>query len=117
MEENKYNLHDVVIKNININRREPGIIDSLEFTIEGNNLTMMSFSEVYWCKLEMNFGIIADESILEMSILDKSDSEFIDFLNKWKGYINVEDFLLYKIELNSSGSIIKIISKLAPVFM
>lgn len=106
--------HDVLIRNIQIDRTNPGKDDSILFEIEwseDNEKGILVFEEVYWASMSLNFGIIADESILDAIQLDEHDKDLVSLYSKWKGAMNEVKLNVYKIELNSTGGEIKIIAK------
>jgi hypothetical protein len=111
---NDYRWHDAVIKNIKIDRSNPGINDIIIFDIEWpdeeGNLTLV-FEEVYWAEMKLNFGIVADETILNLIELDDDNIDLANLYSKWNGVIKDVKLKTYKIELNSTGSEIKIIAK------
>lgn len=114
MKFNEFYWHDVIIRNIQIDRTNPGNDDSVLFEIErpeDNEMGVLVFEEVYWTSMNLNFGIIADESILSATQLDEQNEDIIKFYSKWKGAMNEVKLNTYKIELNSSGGEIKIIAK------
>lgn len=111
---NDYYWHDSIIKNIQIDRRSPGIMDTIIFEIEwaeNNKKTNIVFEEVYWVSMNMNFGIIADETILNAFELEETDQDLKDLYLNWKGMINDVKLKGYKFSMNSTGSEIKIIAK------
>ena len=59
----------------------------------------------------LNFGIIANENILNACIGDQTDQDFINLYSKWKGKLDKINLQLYLINLNSTGGITKIIAK------
>ncbi len=111
---NDFNWHDVVIRNIQIDRGNPGNNDTILFEIEWseeNEKGTLIFEEVYWASMNFNFGIIADESILDATQLDEQNEDLVNFYSKWKGAMNDVKLCIYKIDLNSTGGCIKIIAK------
>ena len=110
---NDYYWHDSVIKSISINRNNPGIIDEISFDIQWNEgiLERLNFEDVYWASLMLNFGIVADETIMRANVLDNNDSDLVNFYEKWGGLMDNVKLQVYLIELNSTGSLIKIIAK------
>ncbi len=113
MKFNNRQWHDSIIKSIYIDRNNPGIIDTVSFDIKWTNgkMTKLTFIDVYWASFNLNFGIIAQESILTAKALEKNDQDLINFYKKWKGKRDGIDLTSYLIELNSTGSTIKIIAK------
>lgn len=114
MEFNDFYWHDAIIRNIQIDRTNPGNDDSVLFEIEwseNNEKGVLVFEEVYWTSMTLNFGIIADESILIATQLDEQNEDLAKFYSKWNGAMNEVKLNMYKIELNSTGGEIKIIAK------
>lgn len=108
-----FNWHDSIVKNINIDRDKPGINDIITFDIEwaqGGNIQLV-FEETYWANMMLNFGIVADETILDANIEDSKDSDLVEFYSKWKGSMDSVSLNIYSIKLNSTGGLIKIIAK------
>jgi hypothetical protein len=110
---NDFYWHDSVIKNIAIDRNNPGIVDTIYFDIyltEGGTIDLI-FEEVYWAKMTLNFGIVAEESILSAFVSGKDDKDLTYFYSKWKGLMDDVKLDCYVINLNSTGGEIKILSK------
>lgn len=111
---NDFYWHDAIIKNIQIDRTNPGNDDSVLFEIiwpENGEKGILVFEEVYWASMNLNFGIIADESILYATQLDEQNEDLVNFYLKWGGAMDEVKLNTYKIELNSTGGEIKIIAK------
>lgn len=114
MDFNDFYWHDAIIRNILIDRTNPGNDDSVSFEIEwteDREKGVLIFEEVYWASMNLNFGIIADESILIATQLDEQNEDLAKFYSKWNGALNDVKLNTYKIELNSTGGEIKIIAK------
>ena len=110
---NDFYWHDAEIKAINIDRHCPGKKDEIQFKIlfpDKNEVVNLIFEEVYYSSFTLNFGIIADETVKHGSILE-NDDDLSALYSKWKGCLNHIKLYVYLIELNSSGSKIKIIAK------
>lgn len=111
---NDFYWHDSVLLNISIDRRNPGICDTINLEIEiyeKGNLQFI-FEEVYWANLNLNFGIVAKENIFNASSTDKlEDSDLSAFYSKWDGLLDEMKLSIYRINLNSTGGEIKIIAK------
>lgn len=108
-----FDWHDSIIKSIDIDRNKPGINDSIKFNIkkvEGGNIELV-FEETYWANFILNFGIVADETILDAYIADSTDIDLVKFYSNWKGAMNNVKLDLYVIKLNSTGGSIKILAK------
>jgi len=110
---NDFNWHDAVIKNITIDRNNPGLKDNVCFEIqwpEGGKGELI-FEDIYWINMNLNFGIVSNETILNASIRDNNDEDLINFYLKWKGFMDNVQLNSYVINLNSTGGTIKIIAK------
>lgn len=110
---NDFNWHDSVIKNIAIDRSKPGINDVIRFEIEweeGGRVDLV-FEGTYWANMSLNFGIVADETILSACIGDEKDPDLVSFYSKWNGLMDNICLNSYLINLNSTGGVIKIIAK------
>ena len=104
--------HDAIIKNIQVDRNKPGIKDTIDFEITwmNNQTSRVVFEDVYWAKMLMGFGVVADECIYEAFIAPKEDIDLICFKEKWKELIS-ENLFCYIIRTASTGSEFKIIAK------
>ncbi len=104
--------HDSVIKNIKIDRNEPGKKDTIEFEIDwyDKGAGKLLFEDVYWVEMNLNFGIVAKESI-DFAFIDVSGDNLNPFYKRWGGLLNDIKLFCYIIKTNSTGSEIKIIAK------
>jgi hypothetical protein len=106
--------HDSVIKNITINRDNPGIKDEIKIEIvwdDNDERVNFVFEGVYWTRMDLNFGIVANENILQAYLLPSNDEDLINLYSSWKGFLDDIKLNVYEIELNSTGGRIKIIAK------
>lgn len=113
MDFNDYNWHDSIIKNIVIDRNNPGTNDSIliEIIWPDNKENTICFNGVYRANFDMNFGIVCPENILNAYITSKDDRTMVDFFLRWKGLINDVNLNCYVIDLNSTVGSIKIIAE------
>jgi hypothetical protein len=111
---NDYNWHDAEIKNIQIDRINPGIEDSIKFEIEwpdGKGIATLIFENVYWANFDLNFGMIVPENIDDAFVAENSDLDLVRIKGNWLKMLSTElDLKCYVIKTNSSGGTIKIIS-------
>jgi hypothetical protein len=103
--------HDAIIKNIQIDRNNPGNIDTIAIKIlwPDNQLNDVIFEDVYWSRMTLGFGIVADECIYEAFITLNDDPDLVSFFSRWKGMIT--GLNCYVVKTSSTGSEIKIIAK------
>ncbi len=108
---NDYDWHDSIVKSININRNKPGIVDDIHMEIEwtSGDKGVLIFKGVYHANFLLNFGIVADESILT-AFVNKEDKDLEDIYVRWKGLIDNITLCSYTIQLNATDSKIKIIA-------
>lgn len=106
--------HDAVLKEINIDRNEPGIKDVITLIIQWPNddYSKIIFYDVYMINFNMNFGVIAEECISEVNLISKDNETFKALIERW---VNIyEDILTisgYEINTLSTNSSIKIFAK------
>ncbi len=114
MNYNDYCWHDAIIRNIQIDRINPGIEDTIKFEIEwpeGKGKATFIFENVYWVNLDLNFGIIVAENIDESFVAENSDLDLVRVKGIWAKMLSIElDLQCYVIKTNSTGGTIKIIS-------
>lgn len=106
--------HDSVIKNITINRDNPGEKDEIEIEIVWDNndeRVNFVFEDVYWARINLNFGIVANENILQGYLLPNDDEDLMNLYSSWEGFGSDVKLNIYEIELSSTGGRIKIIAK------
>jgi hypothetical protein len=104
--------HDAEIKEIIIDRHNPGKKDEIQFNIlfpDKKKVGHFIFEKVYYASFDLNFGIIADETILRVSLLE-NDEDLAILYSDWKGHLDHVKLNVYSIELNSTGGKIKIIA-------
>lgn len=107
---NNLNWHDAQIQSIYIDRNDPGKNDQIVLIIIWPNKKMseLIFKDCYAFKAKMNFGIIADETILDAEYTEVSE-DINEIRRAWiKIGANLNDLGRYKIETNSTNSMILI---------
>ncbi|TCC96388.1 hypothetical protein [Pedobacter psychroterrae] len=109
----EYYWHGSEIRNIEIDRRQPGENDTISFEIDWSDSGegKLIFEDVYWTKLNLNFGIVAPECIDLAFVSTDDDSDLIAFYKLWGNRINDIKLTCYVIKTLSTGSEIKIIAK------
>ncbi len=110
---NELNWHDAVIDNIELDRKNPGSNDVILFDIKWptGQTSKIVFEDVYFAKMNLNFGVVAPESILSAFVSEKDDIDLINFYSKWKGLMDDVELTCYIINTASTGSEIKILAK------
>lgn len=110
----EYYWHDAIIKKIEFDRRDPGNIDNLLFEIQfpdENRLAILLFSDLRLVNMNLNFGIIANESILDATELGQDDEDLVKFYSDWRGAFNDIKLKVFEIKLSSTGGKIKILAE------
>ncbi|WP_114437325.1 hypothetical protein [Marinilabilia salmonicolor] len=113
MEFNNLNWHDSIIKRLIVDRENPGREDviSIEIVWPDGKKNVLSFIDVYWAQLNLNFGIICEESIYDAHCERRENEIVKEVYSKWGGMINDIELNYYEIETNSTSSKIMIISQ------
>ncbi|WP_212769985.1 hypothetical protein [Thalassovita mangrovi] len=104
--------HDTELLSVNIDRKNPGKCDEVSLKIRWPNgeRSTLVFTDCYGFEADMNFGIVAEESILDASVSDEDD-RLSQIRSDWrKGGVDLSNLKLFEIEMNSSGSLLKIFS-------
>lgn len=103
--------HDSNLKSIVIDRNNPGEHDIVRILVEWSDTGKSSILEFYDCyalSANMNFGIIACESILYAEYFINSE-ELDDIRKKWaKIGVNLDELKCYRINTNSTNSVFNI---------
>ncbi len=110
---NDLHWHDANLQSINIDRRNPGEQDIVQLLIDwpdDKGSSTIEFYDCYALVANMNFGIVACESILSGECL--TDSEELSLIRKqWSEVgVNLEELKCYKIITNSTNSVINVFS-------
>jgi hypothetical protein len=108
-----YHWHDAQIKNIEIDRSNLGNKDIVSFELNwaDKGSGRLIFEEVYWSRLNLNFGIVASECIDNAFVTEQNDEDLINLYKLWTPMIGDINLTCYVIKTISTGSEIKIIAK------
>jgi len=110
MEFNSVEWHDCVLKDIQIDRSNPGHKDSVKLVIITKTQKKLNilFEDVFHADLKMNFNVIAEETIRSAEVND-TDEFLLVLKQKWKAFgTRVNKLKHFEINTNSTNSIIKI---------
>ncbi len=103
--------HDANLQHIFIDRQNPGEQDIVKLLIhwpDDQGASTLEFYDCYFLNLNMNFGIIACESILKAECVDDSD-ELRIFRKEWQSVgVNLDNLKCFKIITNSTNSTITV---------
>lgn len=102
--------HDSALLNVEINRKSPGENDNIKIFVkwpDGNENSIV-FNDCYFFDAKMNFGVVAEESILS-AVCSSDDEEIPAIKSKWSPLgIELDGLLCYTINTNSTNSSLKI---------
>lgn len=105
--------HDSILRNIFIDRSDPGNQDTVEMTIDWYDepASKIVFNGVQLFKATLNFGMLVKECILQAEIASQEDPDLLSFYQKTKATPGSKKINCYIIETNSTGGIIKILAE------
>lgn len=104
--------HDSIIKDIIVDKGADRINDIICFEIDWYDIGLkrLIFENVYWARLELNFGILGNDFIDDAYIAPEADIDLIKVRNTWDQYIN-GTLYCFVIKTASTSSEIKIIAR------
>jgi hypothetical protein len=81
----EYYWHDAQIKHIEIDRSNLGNNDVVSFELNWADKSSgrLIFEEVYWARLNLNFGIVASECIDNAFVTEHNDEDLINLYKLW----------------------------------
>jgi hypothetical protein len=102
--------HDAQLKEILVDRRKPGERDVVQVLVawpEGGESEFV-FHDCYAMTANMNFGVIADESIAYASLI-ADDEGLLSVRERWRLLgVSLGELRCYHFELSSTGSEIRV---------
>lgn len=102
--------HDSTLLNIEIDRKKPGENDSVRIFVkwpDGKENSII-FNDCYFFEAKMNFGIVAEESILSAVCNDEDDGLLL-IRSKWSPLgVALDHLFCFAINMNSTNSAIKV---------
>lgn len=101
--------HDARVLEIRIDRHDPGKRDAIFIDIlwPDGCASTLTFSGCYKMNAAMNFGIIAEDSILFAEII-KESREIRELKETWgRMGVSIEGIMCFRISTNSTNSIIE----------
>jgi hypothetical protein len=103
--------HDAILRSIYVDRNNPGERDVVKLLInwpDEETTSNLEFGDCYGLTANMNFGVVASESILMAECVDDCD-ELRSMRQEWSnGGVNLDQLKCYKITTNSTNSSISI---------
>ncbi len=110
---NDFYWHDSEIRKIIIDRSNPGVDDTIIIEIRwyDRGLGTLIFENVYWSRLNMNFGVVACECIDDAFVSQENDTDLTNFYKNANPLSKDLKLFCYVIKTISTNSEIKIIAK------
>lgn len=105
--------HDAQLLLISIDRTEAGNRDEICVRVRWPDMTISTviFLDVYVLRSEMNFGVVALESVLSADVVAERE-DIAQIRNRWAPLgIPLEDLKCYEIETNSTASKLRIYAR------
>lgn len=102
--------HDAVLLEVAIDRRRPGEYDNVQFRVEWprGGQSLVHFRQCYGLSVEMNFGIIANESILSANQTEEEPG-VAAIRQRWAAIgIALPALRCFRIETSSTGSVLRV---------
>jgi len=105
--------HDALLLHLHVDRRAPGTRDVVTLHIQwvDGQTSFVSFGDCYKLEANMNFGIIAAESIRSAHcILDSP--RVAEERRKWAQLgVSLDDLMSFEFEMNSTGSVVRVLAR------
>lgn len=102
--------HDAELRSISIDRSDAGNSDTVELVVKWPNgiINCITFSDCFSFDAQMNFGIVAEETILDAVCLVESD-KISAIKDKWAPLgAPLESICSYRLSTNSTNGQIEI---------
>ena len=110
---NDFAWHDATLLSIRVDRRNPGSSDVVAIDLEwpGGQRQTLQFTDCYCLDMNMNFGVLAPETILAARISD-DDPDLIVLRSRWASLgVELNDCQCYEMTTNSTASKIRIFAR------
>ena len=105
--------HDAVLADMRIDRRDPGHQDRVELAVswpDGRKQRLV-FDDCYRLRTDMNFGVIAPESI-DSATAEVNTADISELVEKWRAIgAEIEGLARFEIRTSSTGSVIQVFAK------
>lgn len=102
--------HDAALLSLHIDRQTPGERDDVVLLIKwpDGRMQTVRFTDCYFLDVQMNFGVIAEESILSARCVAHSE-KLAAFRSDWTRMgVDLHDLLCFEITTNSTASVIRV---------
>jgi hypothetical protein len=110
--------HDATLLEMCVDRRNPGQRDEIRLRVrwpQGEEVTLL-FTDCYAMKANMNFGVVAEESISSAAVIDH-DALLALIRERWKSLgVSLEHLRCYRIQTASTSSEITIYANALAMF-
>ena len=105
--------HDALLLSISIDRQNPGERDEVTLLVAWSDgrKDKVHFRECYALDAQMNFGVVAPESIRAAHCVSES-SRLVEMRERWRGLgVDLADLCCFEITTNSTASVIRIFAR------
>jgi hypothetical protein len=105
--------HDAVLLQLTVDRGNPGEIDEILLVVKWPDGTQQQirFVDCYLLEAQMNFGVVAPESIRDAHC-SKDSSQLSEVRRRWKGLgVTLDDLKCFEVCTNSTASVIRICAR------
>jgi hypothetical protein len=109
---NDFEWHDAILKNIQVDRNNPGVNDCIALDVlwPDGKRNVVLFENVYLSKMRLGFGFLGDEFIYEAFVSPNDDIDLIEVLRCGNRGEKIK-LNCYFLKTASFGSEIKIIAE------
>lgn len=105
--------HDAVLLQMTVDRGSPGENDEILLAVEWPDGTQQQirFVDCYLLEAQMNFGVVAPESIRDARC-SKESSQLGEVRERWGGLgVTLDDLKCFEVCTNSTASVIRIFAR------
>lgn len=105
--------HDAELRSVHVDRSKPGEADEVQLEVvwPDDATTLVRFHDCYRFECSMNFGVVAVETIREVSLSNTSNA-LDEVRRRWeKAGVSLPDLKEYRIATNSTGSVLVVFAR------
>lgn len=105
--------HDALLLSMNIDRQQPGERDEVTLLVvwSDERKSKVRFRESYALDAQMNFGVVAPESIRAARCIAESP-RLVEMRERWRSLgVDLADLCCFEITTNSTASVIRIFAR------
>ncbi len=105
--------HDAILLELKVDRRQPGEVDEVVVSMKwpGGRKSAIRFLDCFGMIANLNFGIIASESVLTASETEEAGPFKAQYDSWLKAGLALPNLKLFTIETNSTASLLHILAR------